>query len=413
MVRLIGESFLVAWQALVTNKLRTTLSLLGVTIGIFSIIFVLSIVDSMEADMKESLNMIGSDLLFVQKWPMGPEEGAEEYEWWKYMKRRPPSVKDAETLKKRLNEASAVAFKSGRGVTAEFENNYLKDAFLVAVSYEYNTAMPLKLVSGRYFSQLECEGGNNYAIVGDAVEKALFPQGSALGKEIKVNGQKLSIIGVMQKEGASLFGTGMDQSIFTPINFGVRLLEPDSDDNSIIVKAGEGITNRELKDEVTAVFREVRSVKPDDANDFSIIESSMISSIVDNVVGVFNTAGMFIGIFAILIGAFSIANIMFVSVKERTNLIGIQKSLGAKNSFILTQFLFEAVALCILGGLFGIGFVWLSVQALSAAFEIKFILPLSRVAMGMAISVGVGVIAGILPAWQAANLSPVDAMRSK
>jgi putative ABC transport system permease protein len=413
MVRLIGESFLVAWQALVNNKLRTTLSLLGVTIGIFSIIFVLSIVDSMEADMKESLNMIGSDLLFVQKWPMGPEDGAEEYEWWKYMKRRPPSVKDSETLQKRLDGASAIAFKSGKSVTVEFENNFLKDAYLMGISYEYNTAMPIKLVAGRYFSELECEGGNNYAIVGHEVALALFPQGNALGKEIKVNGQKLNIIGLMQKEGASLFGTGMDKSIFTPINYSVRLLDPESEDNSIIVKAEGGITNAELKDEVTAVFREIRSVKPDDANDFSIIESSMISSIVDNVVGVFNTAGMFIGIFAILIGAFSIANIMFVSVKERTNLIGIQKSLGAKNSFILTQFLFEAVALCILGGLFGIGFVWLSVKGLSSAFDMNFILPVSRIFMGMGISVAVGVVAGILPAWQAAKLSPVDAMRSK
>jgi putative ABC transport system permease protein len=412
-IRLLKESFVFAWQALVVNKLRTTLSLLGVTIGIFSIIFVLSVVDSMEADMKSSLDMIGSDILFVQKWPMGPEEGDKEFEWWKYMSRRQPSLKDMEKLDKRLDVHSAIAFQTSTQKAAEYKNNFLDPVFVTAVSYEYLETITLKIQTGRYFTKQECDAGKNVAIIGSLVAEQLFGSEEALGKDIKVGGLKCSVIGVLKKEGASLFGNGTDQAVFLPVEFGLRLIDLDSQDGSIIVKAKEGVSNQELKDQVIATFREIRSIKPGRDRDFSIIESKMISGMVDSIVGVFNIAGMIIGIFAILVGAFSIANIMFVSVRERTNIIGIQKSLGAKNYFILFQFLFESIALCLIGGAFGLLLVFLLAQILTAAFEFEFILPLSRIVMGISISVIVGVISGFVPAWRASRLNPVDAIRSK
>ncbi len=412
-LRLIKESFVFAWQALVVNKLRTTLSLLGVTIGIFSIIFVLSVVDSMEADMKSSLDMIGSDILFVQKWPMGPEEGDKEFEWWKYMSRRQPSLKDMEKLDKRLDVHSAMAFQTSNEKAAEYKNNFIDPVFVTAVSYEYNQTITLKIERGRYFTKQECDAGKNVAIIGSLVADQLFGREEPLGKDIKVGGLKCSVIGVLKKEGASLFGNGTDQAVFLPIEYGLRLMDIDSQDGSIIVKAKEGISNQELKDQVIATFREIRSIKPGRDRDFSIIESKMISGMVDSIVGVFNIAGMIIGIFAILVGAFSIANIMFVSVRERTNIIGIQKSLGAKNYFILFQFLFESIALCLIGGAIGLLFVFLLAQILTAAFDFEFILPLSRIVMGISISVVVGVVSGFVPAWRASRLNPVDAIRSK
>jgi putative ABC transport system permease protein len=412
-LRLLKESFVFAWQALVVNKLRTTLSLLGVTIGIFSIIFVLSVVDSMEADMKSSLDMIGSDILFVQKWPMGPEEGDKEFEWWKYMSRRQPSLKDMEKLDKRLDVHSAIAFQTSTEKAAEYKNNFLDPVYITAVSYEYIETISLKITSGRYFTKQECDAGKNVAIIGSLVAEQLFGSEEALGKDIKVGGLKCSVIGVLKKEGASLFGNGTDQAVFLPVEFGLRLMDIDSQDGSIIIKAREGVSNQELKDQVIATFREIRSIKPGRDRDFSIIESKMISGMVDSIVGVFNIAGMIIGIFAILVGAFSIANIMFVSVRERTNIIGIQKSLGAKNYFILFQFLFESIALCLIGGAFGLLLVFLLAQVLTAAFEFDFILPLSRIVMGISISVIVGVISGFVPAWRASRLNPVDAIRSK
>lgn len=408
-----GESFLFAWQALVVNKLRTILSLLGVTIGIFSIIFVLSVVDSMEADMKASLNQIGPDILFIQKWPMGPEEGDKEYKWWEYMKRRQPTLKDMAKLEDRLESAAAMAFRSSTTKTGQVGNNNLEGINVNAVSYLYNMVMPLKIDQGRYFTELECEGGSNLAIIGHTVADQLFGATDPIGREMKIGGLKVTVVGTLQKEGASLFGNGSDLALYVPVNFGVRLLDVDEKDAAISVKALPGVTNKELKDETIAVFREIRGIKPELNNDFSIIESSMISGIVDSIVGVFNTAGLVIGIFAILVGAFSIANIMFVSVRERTNIIGIQKSLGAKNYFVLFEFLFESIALCIIGGSFGLLLVWLTDMALSSFVEFPFILPFNRILMGIGISVAVGIVAGIIPALGAARMNPVDAMRSK
>jgi putative ABC transport system permease protein len=412
-VRLIAESFAFAWQALVVNKLRTFLSLLGVSIGIFSIIFVLSVVDSMEADMKTSLDMIGSDILFVQKWPMGPEDGAKEYEWWKYMSRRQPSVRDMENLSNRLPSGAVVAYEAGSNVTTEYKNNYLENASLVGISHRYNETISLDIVRGRYFSHLESESGRNLAIIGNTVAEQLFGDSEPLNKEIKVGGVKATVIGVLKKEGASLFGAGFDGAVIMPITFATRLIDVRNEDTKIIVKAPEGVSNAEMKSEVTSLFREIRGISPRRSNDFSIIESSMISGIVDSIIGVFNIAGMIIGVFAILVGAFSIANIMFVSVKERTNIIGIQKSLGAKNYFILFQFLFESIALCLIGGAFGLILVKLLTALLSSTMDFNFILPMSRIFMGLGIAVCVGVISGIIPALNAAKLSPVDAMRSK
>ncbi len=411
--RLIKESFQFATNALMVNKLRSMLSLIGVAIGIFSIIFVLSVVDSMEKDMKESFDMIGSDILFVQKWPMGPEEGDEEYAWWKYMSRRPPQLRDMKKLQDRLPTASAIAMQTQGVSVAEYKNNFIKETYPMGVTFQYRETIALNIASGRYFTSDECESGKNYCIIGEIIREQLFGSAEGLGKEITVGGLKVVVIGVFKKEGASLFGNGFDQAIMMPYDFATRIIGTGNDDDSIVLKAKPGITTTELKDEVTAVMREVRSVKPGADNNFSVIESSMISGAIDSIVSVFNVVGMIIGIFSILVGAFSIANIMFVSVSERTNIIGIQKALGAKNYFILYQFLFESVLLCLFGGAMGLVLVYLLVTVLTSAIEFDFVLSLGRIIMGVSISAIVGIVAGIIPAIRASRLNPVDAIRSK
>jgi putative ABC transport system permease protein len=407
------ESIQFAWGALRSNRLRTMLSLSGITIGIFSIIFVLSVVDSMEADMRSSFEMIGSDVMFVQKWPMGPEDGAEDYEWWKYMRRRPPTIKDMVRLEQRLPEAGSVSFSSSTQKTAEFGNNYVENASVMAVTYHFREAIALNLEKGRYFTEPEVLSGRNVAVIGAAMANSLFAGMDPLEKEITVGGLKVVVIGVFEKEGTSLFGAGFDNAVMTPYAFGVRLTGSEVEDASIVVKAKQGITNAQLKNAVIAVMREIRGVRLKDSNDFSILESTMINSVVDSIIGVFNIIGLVIGVFAILVGAFSIANIMFVSVSERTNIIGIQKALGAKNFFILNQFLFESIALCLIGGLMGLAVVGALVALLNQVIDFHFILPMERIALGVGISLVVGVVAGIIPALKAAKLNPVDAIRSK
>jgi putative ABC transport system permease protein len=344
---------------------------------------------------------------------MGPEEGDEEYAWWKYMSRRPPQLRDMKKLQDRLPTASAIAMQTQGVSVAEYKNNFIKETYPMGVTFQYRETIALNIASGRYFTSDECESGKNYCIIGEIIREQLFGSAEGLGKEITVGGLKVVVIGVFKKEGASLFGNGFDQAIMMPYDFAARIIGTGKDDDSIVLKAKPGITTTELKDEVTAVMREVRSVKPGADNNFSVIESSMISGAIDSIVSVFNVVGMIIGIFSILVGAFSIANIMFVSVSERTNIIGIQKALGAKNYFILYQFLFESVLLCLFGGAMGLVLVYLLVTVLTSAIEFDFVLSLGRIIMGVSISAIVGIVAGIIPAIRASRLNPVDAIRSK
>jgi putative ABC transport system permease protein len=412
-LQLLQESFRFAWQALVVNKLRTILSLLGVTIGIFSIILVLSMVDSLEADMKSSFDMIGSDILFIQIMPMTPEEGDEEYEWWKYAARPHPTLEEMERLKDRMTLAQHIAFRSYTETTAAYGNSYLNDAFAIALTYEFKDVLAFKLSSGRYFTRMECAGSSSKVIIGDVIRENLFGDTEPIGKDIKVGGLRATVIGVIEKEGTSLFGNGLDKAILMPIRFGGRLIRLGEDNGLILIKGKEGVGNDELKDEVIANFRPVRKVKPGAENNFSVVQSSAITGIIENITGFFNWVGILIGIFSILVGAFSIANIMFVSVRERTNIIGIQKSLGARNSFILRQFLFESVLLSLIGGVFGLLMVYLVFLLLGSFVDFNFILPLKRIVLGLFIAGTVGLLSGIIPAMVAARMNPVDAIRSK
>lgn len=386
--------------------------MLGVTIGIFSIVFVLSVVDSMELGIKSSFDTFGSDVLTIEKWPMAPEDDAEEYEWWKYIQRRPPAYRDMIKLEKRLEKARAVAFSIGSDCNVQYANNSYEDANLTGVTWNYRETIAIRIAKGRYFTREECEAGNNICIIGQPLSLQLFGGDNPLGREIKVNGLAVTIIGVFEKEGTALFGDGYDYTVMITYPFSTRLVSSENENTRILVKANTGVESDDLRGEVIQIFREVRGIKPREERDFSIIEASMINGAIDGIIDVFNIVGIVIGIFAILVGAFSIANIMFVSVSERTHIIGIQKALGAKNYFILVQFLAESVLLCLIGGVAGILLVAGVSAILNQIIDFHFILPFKRVVLGLSISGVVGVVAGIIPAMRAALMNPVEAIRS-
>lgn len=412
-LRFLKESFLFAWSAIVVNKLRTLLSLTGVMVGIFVISAVFTMVDSMEASLKDTFNMISDDVLFVQKWPWGPE-GDGEYEWWKYFQRRQPSMRDMENLKGRLNNAQAIAFQVGDAGIASNRNNTMDNISIAGISNDYNQCVNLDIAEGRYFTEGEFSGGKNLAIIGADIADMLFPEGNALGKEMKLKGLKVTVVGIFAKEGSSIISDGFDKMAMVPARFAQRIMNVRELDSGIVVKVKEGSTNAQLKDEIIQQFRAIRKVRPKQDNDFSINQMDMLTGFIDSVFTQVELVGWFIGIFAILVGCFSIANIMFVSVRERTKIIGIQKALGAKNNFILQQFLFEAVALCIFGALLAFGLIALIV-ALINAMDIGLTVGIyfSRFLTAMIIAVASGLIAGIAPALQAARMDPVDAMRAK
>lgn len=396
------------------NKLRTFLSLLGVTIGIFSIISVFTLVDSLKSGIEESFDILNDDVLFIQQMPWGPEEGDTEFKWWEFIRRKQPALKDASNLQKRLTKADAVAFATGTSGVAEYKNSSYGSAEIAGVSFEYNEVIKLDIAQGRYFTEVESDGGRNTVIIGNEIAETLFGNLNPIGKSIKVKGHKVKVIGVFSKEGTSIIGSPFDKLVLMPVKLITRMVDVRNTDCQILVKSKPGVSNAELKDEIIGQFRAIRKLSIKKKNDFSVNEASMLSALVDGVFAMINAVGFIIGFFAILVGGFSIANIMFVSVKERTNIIGIQKALGAKNSFIMLQFLAESIVLCVFGGIVGLilmSILVLIVNMWSDSFTL--VIFWSNLVIGVVISAVIGLVSGILPAYTASRLNPVDAIRSK
>ncbi len=408
---LFKESFRFAWQSLVSNKLRSTLSLLGITIGIFAIILVFTIVDSMESNIRGSLQSLGNNVVYIQKWPWS--FGA-EYPWWKYINRPTPQYHELDEIAKRSKSTDALAYRLGGRRTIKYNSNSIENAILAGVSYEFYKIKNFDLSSGRYFTRNETDAGYHVAIIGDEIANGLFPYEDAIGKEIKIAGQKAKVIGVIKKEGKSMLGASFDYQVNIPFNFARYILDSRSmnADPVIYAKAKANVSNAEMMDELTGILRTIRKLKPMAEPNFALNEISLISQGFDQLFAVIGIAGWIIGGFSILVGGFGIANIMFVSVRERISIIGIQKSLGAKNLFILVQFLCESVLLSLIGGGFGLLLTYLVTLAGKDSMDMEIGLSAANVVLGFSISVLIGVISGFVPAYTASQLDPVEAIRS-
>lgn len=407
-LKLVRESFLFAFQAIVINKIRTLLSLLGITIGIFSVISVLTIFDSMELAIRGSINQLGDNVLFVQKWPW---MGGNDYPWWKYFKRPEPSLNDLKTIQRQSQAAEASTFIFQVQRTVKYKNNSAEDVAIVSVSHDFDKVMTVNLAEGRYFTPMESQSGRNVGIIGNLLANNLFGGISPLGKNVKIFGSQVLVIGVLEKEGDDMFGNSRDNQVFLPANFSKKYVDILEVGTSIMVKAKQYISNDELKDELVGILRSARKLKPKTEDDFAINETSIINKEFDALFGIIAVIGWIVGGFSLLVGGFGIANIMFVSVKERTNQIGIQMALGAKKFFILLQFLIESVFLSLFGGIVGLLIIYVLVL-LSASFPFRLILTLNNIVIGMSVSVAIGLIAGIFPARSASRMDPVEAMRS-
>ncbi len=410
-VKLFRESYLFALNAIIVNKLRTILSLLGITIGIFAIISVFTVFDSLRDKIDKSIQSLGNNALYVQKWPWA---FGGDYPWWKYMNRPVPSLSDLEEIKKRSNSAQDVAFGISMMKTVKFLDNSVENSAILGVSADYDKVSRMDIGKGRYFTEMESIEGKNVAIIGSNIAENLFQNQDPLDKNIKLLGRRFNVIGVFNKSGLDMFGSSPDNQIYIPINFCRKIMNFNSDfyDPYITVKAKSGISIDQMKDELSGILRSVRRLRPGAEDNFALNESSLLTKGFDSVFSVIGIAGWIIGGFAILVGGFGIANIMFVSVKERTNMIGIQKSLGAKKYFILFQFLFEAVFLSMFGGVLGLLLVYLGTVIASHAIDFSFSLHISNIILGLSVSAIIGLISGFIPAYIASRLNPVDAIRS-
>ena len=411
-LKLMRESIRFAIQVLTTNLLRTILSLLGVTIGIMLIISVFTMVDSLEKNIKDSLDFLGSNVVTVDKFPF--EFDDPDFPWWKYFRRPNNSYGEYEFLASNLKNASAITIVGRSSTTSKHKNSSLNDTGLWGITYQYKDVYEVSIDKGRYFTQQEIEGGRSVAIIGSEVAEVLFPNEEPIGKDIKVQGFKVRVIGVMEKEGESFIGTpSSDDRIYIPYKMFTKMyyigrmwgINP-----SLAVKGlQEDIGLVELQYEMEGLLRKSRGLRPTDESNFALNRPEAIADALGGIFDVLGTAGWVIGGFSILVGGFGIMNIMFVSVQERTKLIGIQKSLGAKNYFILFQFLFESIFLCVFGGVIGVLIVFLLTFIPFGTLEVT--LSAKNIILAVVVSSVIGILSGIIPSAKAAILDPVEAMR--
>jgi putative ABC transport system permease protein len=412
-LRLLKESFAFAMNALRNNKLRTMLSLLGVTIGIFSIIAVLAAVDSLDQKIQSDLSTLDKNTIYLTSMSFGPTDVPR----WKREQFPKVTFEEYQHLKSILKDVENLCFQYFTGSeNITFESRTSKQVNMVAVTAEFVDIQRMEFAEGRFFNEAESYSGRQVVVLGYDIAQNLFDGFSPIGKSVRMYGQKFVVIGVTKKKGNSAIeiGGGDDTSVFFPSTF-LRKIYGDNNPQVlpvVVIKPEKGADMDALKNDIAQKLRNYRGVKQGDIDNFFVSVLSGLTDVIDGLLGSLRIGGIIISIFSFLVGGFGIANIMFVSVKERTNLIGIQKSLGAKNKFILFQFLFEAIILCLIGGAIGLLIVWLLAMLLTNLLDFEFVLSFSNVVIGTSLSVIVGLLSGIIPAISASKLDPVEAIRS-
>ncbi len=413
------QSLRLSFEELRAAKLRSFLSLMGITIGILCIVSIRTAVNSMEMNIRNSIESIGNNVLYIQKWPW---IWSDNYPWWRYVNRPSVNPREMQFLKERLKNASAVSIQytvGGKSIMAG--ERTASGVSFEGVSYDYDKVKSLEFVQGRYFTAGEILSGAPVAIVGNEVAETLFPGfAQVVGREVRLEGIKVTIIGVLKKEGNDILGFSADNNAIVPYGILSNFISLNNSENDplIAVLPKPGIKVADLKYEIKGTMRSIRRLPPNIDDNFSVNQVSVFSEGIKSIFAVINLAGFIIGFFSVIVGGFGIANIMFVSVKERTYIIGIKKAIGAKQLYILLEFLLEAILLCVIGGVAGLLAVVALFQVLEyglkhwAETDFTFFITAENIAIGIGISVATGIISGFIPAWNASRMKPVDAIRS-
>ncbi|BDQ11065.1 ABC transporter permease [Sediminibacterium sp. TEGAF015] len=412
LLSILWNSFRMALQELKVNKLRTFLSLFGITIGIFCIIGVLATVDSLERKVQNDLKTLGSNTIYIDKWNYG---GGPDYPWWKYMKRPNVKIEELEALKQKSELAAFAAFFVSRNVNYSYLDNVLNNTSLYGVTNEFNSIQTIDIETGRYLIESDFQRGAAVGVIGFKVAEELYGKADkAVGKEISYGGRKVYVVGVIKKQGQSFIGGfNYDDCMIVPYRYFASIYSPETSSPNIIVQGKPKIASSALQDELNGVMRQLRKLSPTQEDNFTCNDVAMFSEQVNGFFGQVTVGGWAIAGLSLIVGAFGVANIMFVTVRERTSQIGLKKAIGAKRSTILTEFLLESAFLCVLGGLIGLTLVWILSLVLSSVLPFPIYIAPNIVILGLSICIGLGVLAGIIPASIAAKLDPVVAIRTK
>ncbi len=393
------------------NKLRTALSLIGISFGIFCIIGVLATVNSLEMNIQNQIKSLGSNTIYIDKWNYS---GGPDYPWWKYVNRPVPKFNEVEFIKQRSQLSTNVAYFIRTQGTIQYENYALQGVDLYGVSEEENDIQPVVMEFGRYMSAAEFTSGSPVVIIGNQNALDLFGSpAQAIGKQLKIKDKSATVIGVIKKMGQSMIGWNYDQCVMLSYRFARQLFNEDNSNPAIMVKGKENISSVALADELEGVMRSIRKLGPRQEDNFSLNQISSFSDRVSSLFSSINLGGWAIGILSLVVGAFGIANIMFVTVKERTAMIGLKKAIGAKKRSILSEFLLEAAIICILGGLMGLFLVYILTIVLTNVFNFPVYISAGILTLAISICITIGILAGIIPAYTASRLDPVVAIRSK
>jgi len=416
----ISETVRVSVSAIRQNKLRSLLSVLGITIGIYCIVAVYALVHSLEININQQFTKYGTNVLFVQKWPW--DEFGGNYPWWKYLSRPVSAPQEAQFLESKLSKerAANVAYNFDREEKVSASGVTLDGTRVVCISHGFMAIQDLSVEDGRLFTLEESNTGQPVAILGSTIAQQLFGGGRGVGSTIRIGNRVCRVIGICATEGTSIINNSRDERVFVPLKLGLGMYSYRENDNAqVMIQANAGVNLDDLAVDVTQLMRQYRKLKPGKDPNFAVNKMTMITDAVSELFKQIKNIGFVIGGFAMIVGCFGVANIMFVSVKERTKEIGIQKALGAPHVFIQFQFLLEAIWLCIIGGIIGMFLVWLTFLGLNAALQqtmgegFALVLSASDAQLGVWVSALVGVVAGFIPATQAARLNPVEAMRAK
>ncbi|MGK0188076.1 MAG: putative ABC transport system permease protein [Verrucomicrobiales bacterium] len=400
----ITENLRIALESVRTNKLRSFLATLGIVIGVFTAILMATAITGLGKAFENSISAIGSDVIYIQRFSWGPSE-----KWWKIRARQPISLMQARRLAERVDMAEAVSYEAGMGGTVKYLDRTASNVIVMGNVADSAVVRGLTVKEGRFLTEAEVDGERPVCVLGHDLAVSLFPYESGLGAWVKVNDRRYQVVGSLDKMGELIFAN-LDYQVIIPVT---RMIadftrEPDL---TIAVKTGDAAILDEVQEELRWIMRTVRGVEPGEDDDFSVNNQNALLDVFGKFTAVIGTAGLSMTGLALLVGGIGIMNVMFVSVTERTREIGVRKALGAKRRAILSQFLMEAAVICLLGGVIALALAWPVTLVMQKWLPATISPTIALIALS--VSAVTGIIAGFLPAWRAARLNPVDALRSE